>query len=296
MPEEPRLSIIVPSYNSRKTIERCLESLKDQNTNKDFEIIVVDSSTDDSVKFIEERFPKVRLYRFSERKFAGGARNFGISAAKADIIAFIDADCTADRNWVDEILKAHQSPHLAIGGSITNANPDSYIGWASYFCEFSQWMPNSPTTLLTDVAGANMSYKRKTLEEFGYFIEGTYCSDTDFHWRLQQRGYRLRFMPSILVRHHNINSFKRFLGHEYNHGRDFAQVCVKSKNFSKLKRFIYAFCFSLIAVKLFLKISLINFENRIFLLHFFKALPLLMLGLISWSFGECVGYVKARRI
>lgn len=292
MSKKPQLSVIIASYNSIKTMEACLKSLENQTTDKGFEIIVVESSTDGTAELVEERFPEVKLYRFSEKKFPGDARNFGISVAKGKIIAFIDADCAADRDWVDEILKAHQSSHLAIGGAIANGNPESYVGWAAYFCEFSQWMPNMHTKWLADVACANMSYKRKAFEKCGDFIEGTYCSDTDFHWRLRQIGYRLRFVPSILVSHHNIDNFGRFLRHERDHGRSFAQVRVRSQNFSKLRRFIYVVLSFLIPLKLFLSTGLRNFKNRIYLLPFLKASPLLVLGLISWSLGECLGYVR----
>lgn len=70
--------------------------------------------------------------------------------------AFIEADCTAERNWVDEILKAHRFPDLAVGGAIANGNPDNYNGWAAYFCKFSQWMPKRPNAWSTDEASANM--------------------------------------------------------------------------------------------------------------------------------------------
>jgi len=286
------LSVIIASYNSEKTIEGCLSSLKNQRTDNDFEIIVVDSSSDRTAEIIKQNYPWVKLYTFPERKFCGDARNIGISVARGDIIAFIDADCMADKNWIDEILKAHQSSHLAIGGSMANGNPYSYVSWAHYFSEFSQWMPNKTTTWLADIAGANMSYKREVFEKFGHFIEGTYCSDTEFHWRLGQNGHQLQFVPSILVYHHNIDNLWRFLKHEYFHGRSFARVRIVSKNFSKLKRFLYMICFPLIAVKIFLRIGLINIKNRIYLLHYFKVLPLVALGLIFWSFGECVGYMK----
>src|SRR3990172_89116 len=128
---KPMLSVVIASYNSAETIVGCLASLENQSTDKDFEIIVVDSSTDGSAKLVEEKFPGVKLYRFSTRKFCGDARNFGISIAEGEIVAFIDADCIADEDWVNEILKAHKALYPAIGGSIANGNPESYVGWAS---------------------------------------------------------------------------------------------------------------------------------------------------------------------
>jgi glycosyltransferase involved in cell wall biosynthesis len=290
MPSKPQLSVVIASFNASRTIAACLESLENQKTDKSFEIIVVDSSTDGTAELVEKGFPEVRLYRFPERKFCGDARNWGISVARGGIIAFIDADCTADSNWVDEILKAHRSPYLAIGGAIANGGSSSVVGWAAYFCEFSQWMPNTSATWLDDVAGANMSYKREIFDEFGPFIEGTYCSDTEFHWRLGRMGHRLRFVSSILISHHGIDDFSRFVRHEYYHGRDFARVRVRGQNFSVLRRSLYATLFFLIPAKLFLEIGLSNFKNRIYLSAFLKASPLLILGLASWSLGEFIGY------
>jgi len=292
MPEKPKLSIIIASYDSGNLIKGCLESLKNQNTDQLLEIIVVDSSRDGVSHLIKETFPDVRLYQFSERKFCGDARNVGISVAKGEIIAFIDADCRADQNWVDHIIKAHQSPPLAIGGAIAHGNPKSTIGWASYFCEFSQWMPGFPSKNMADIAGANMSYKRRAFEEYGLFIEGTYSSDTEFHWRLRRNKGCLQFVPSMLVFHHNIDRLGRFLRHEFEHGRSFARVRVKTQHFSKFMEFVYAVFSFLIPFWLLLKIGLRNLRNRIYLFHFLKAMPLLMLGLISWSLGECAGYVR----
>jgi glycosyltransferase involved in cell wall biosynthesis len=290
--EKPLLSIIIPSYNSGYLLERCLESLRDQKTDKRFEIIVVDSSPNGLTRGIGERFPKVRWYQFPERKFCGDARNFGLSVTRGEIIAFIDVDCRAEPNWIDNILKAHQSPHLAIGGAIANGNPDSFIGWAAYFCEFSQWMPNTPSKPLKDIAGANMSYKRKAFEIFGPLIEGTYSSDTEFHWRLGRKGHDLQFDPSMLVSHHNIHQLGKFLRHEFEHGRSFAKVRMISQDFSKWRRLFYGTFSFLIPGWLLLKIGLRNSKNRIYLSHFLKAWPLLMLGLISWSLGEYAGYIR----
>lgn len=292
MSETPRLSIIVASYDSGTLIKGCLESLRNQNTDQPFEIIVVDSSMDGVAYLIKETFPEVRLYQFFERKFCGDARNVGLSVAKGEIIAFIDADCLADQNWANQIFQAHQSPHLAIGGTIANANPQSAIGWASYFCEFSQWMPGFPLRTIADIAGANMSYKRRVFEEYGFFIEGTYSSDTEFHWRLEKNGQDLQFVPSILVFHHNIDQLGRFLRHEFEHGRSFARVRKKSKKFSEWRRLVYGTFSFLIPGWLLLKIGLRNLRNRVYAFHFLKVSPLLILGLLSWSLGECTGYLK----
>jgi len=80
--------------------------------------------------------------------------------------------------------------------------------------------------------------------------------------------------------------------HEFEHGRSFARVRMKSQNFSKWKRLFYGTFSFLIPGWLLLKIALRNLRNRIYLFRFLKASPLLMLGLIFWSLGEYAVYVK----
>jgi glycosyltransferase involved in cell wall biosynthesis len=288
--QEPALSVVIASYNAGQTIRRCLRSLLSQETKEDFEVIVVDSSTDSTAELIEEEFPEARLYRFAKRKFCGDARNIGVSVARSDIIALTDADCTTARTWVDQILRAHRSPYLAIGGAIANAEPSGLVSWAAYFCEFSRWMPGSEPRCLDDIAGANMSYKRKALDMYGPFLEGTYCSDSDFHWRLGRDGHRLRFVPQIVVSHHSIDNLREFLQHEFVHGRSFARVRIQARGFSTPRRLAYAVLAPLIPVKIMLQILSNNFRNRVYLIHFLRALPLVFLGIISWSVGEVIGY------
>ncbi len=290
----PELSVIITSYNARETITFCLESLHRQQTNHEFEIILVDSSSDGTAELVGERFPDVRTMIFRDRKFCGDARNIGTAHAKADILAFTDADCIVTEDWVDRILQAHKSEHLIIGGSVANNKLCNMVGWAAYFTEFSQWMPHSAAKSITDVPGANMSYKRKVFEELGPFIEGTYCSDTEFHWRVNERGFRIRFVPQICVNHLSLCGFREFIKHEFHHGRSFGLV--RCRRFTRTQQILYAAGSLLIPAVLFAKIVLCNIRNRLYWSRFLKSTPILLLGVSLWSFGECVAYTAWRKL
>ncbi|MFH1965837.1 MAG: glycosyltransferase [Acidobacteriota bacterium] len=290
-----RLSVIIASYNSRDTIGACLRSLESQADPDSFEIIVIDSSNDGTAEFVEQNFSQAEIYRFAERKFCGDARNIGITKANGEVVAFIDADCLAGPSWVEDILRAHDSSDLAIGGAIANGNPESYVGWAAYFTEFSKWMPGTRPDFISDIAGANMSYKTEIFERYGRFIEGTYCSDTEFHWRLGQDGLRLRFVPSIVVSHCNIEHLGKFLKHEIFHGRSFARVRIRARRFSRRRRFVYALGIPLVAGKLLLEIGMANLINRHYLKYFIRTMPLVSLGVACWCAGEFIGYLEKEK-
>jgi len=289
---KPKISVIVASYNSRMTIEKCLRSLVSQTTSHPYEVIVVDSSHDGTGDLIQRKFPEVRLHVFPDRKYVGAARNQGIALARGDIIALTDADCTAEENWIEEIFKAHLFSYPAIGGAIANGNPENRVGWAAYFCEFSAWIPSQRPGWKGDIAGANMSYKKEVFSKFGKFIEGTYCSDTEFHWRLHKESISLRFEPNILVKHHNIIHFGQLMRHEFLHGKNFATVRIRGKKFSRGRRFVYVLFSPLLPIKLFLERGLKTLQSTFYLSQFLKSSPLLFFALLFWSAGEVVGYIR----
>jgi glycosyltransferase involved in cell wall biosynthesis len=106
----PDLSIIIASYNARRTIEMCLDSLRLQKGSRTFETILVDSSTDGTADLVRQSYPEVRLLISTSRLFCGSARNAGLKVARAPIIAFLDADCFVEPGWVDAVLAAQSPP------------------------------------------------------------------------------------------------------------------------------------------------------------------------------------------
>jgi glycosyltransferase involved in cell wall biosynthesis len=288
----PAVSVIVPSYNAARTILGCLESLARQSTPEPFEIVVVDSSSDGTAQLVAQRFPKVRLYTFADRKFPGDARNLAVARARGELLAFIDADCIADPDWIAQIVRAHRAPDPAIGGVVDNANPRSYVGWASYFCEFSQWIPRSAPRRMTEIPTCCLSLKRWAFETYGPFREGTYCSDTAFQWKLGRAGHPPVLLPSIRVSHVNRDRLGSFLGHEPYHGWAFAVVRTSERRLTRRCRLSLVALSPLLPALLYLRMARRVLKNGRYVKEFLVTSPLILLGLIGWSFGEVLGYLS----
>lgn len=94
MKNNPKISIIIPVFNSEKYIEKAIESILIQSF-KDFEIICIDDgSTDNSLEICygeAEKDNRIKIIH-QENKGVSSARNKGIEVAKGDYIAFLDAD------------------------------------------------------------------------------------------------------------------------------------------------------------------------------------------------------------
>ena len=290
----PAVSVIVPAYDAAGTIERCLRSLEAQTAASEGEVIVVDSSSDGTAALVARRFPWVRLLACPTRRFPGDARNLGIARARADLLAFTDADCIADRRWLETILVAHRDrPDPVIGGAIENGNPESQVGWAAYLLEFSQWVPSRARGRMPEIPTACLSLKRWAFDRYGPFLEGTYSSDTAFQWRVARDGHEPLFDPAIRVAHVNLDRMGELARRKLRHGRDFARLRARAAKFSAGRRATFAALAPALPALLWYRIARRVGGDPELRARLARATPLLLLGLCAWSVGEAVGYLSS---
>lgn len=104
----PKISVIIPVYNTEKYIEKCLESLAEQIM-QDFEVIIVnDGSKDNSKDVIKNYMKSSKLnIKYLEKENGGlaSARNYGVERASGTYISFLDSDDYLDKNTFSELEK-----------------------------------------------------------------------------------------------------------------------------------------------------------------------------------------------
>ncbi|MCP4537255.1 MAG: glycosyltransferase [Chloroflexi bacterium] len=219
------VTVLIPAYNSADTIRATLFSLLAQEFDEPFEIIVVDSSSDETPRIIAEEFPTVHLIHLDQQTDPGTARNLGIVQAAGEIIACIDSDCIAPPDWLEQMVAAQRAGHEVVGGTIENGNPESLISWAGYLAEFREWLPAGHARLVNHVPTCNISYHRSIFVRFGGFPTKFYPQeDLLFHWRLSQHGVPIRFNPDIHVRHVHRSTWRDYNQHSRRIGRITARV------------------------------------------------------------------------
>ena len=103
----PKISIIIPAFNSEDTLERCVESAKNQ-TYKNLEIIIIDDGSTDQTselgKNLEKTDERVK-YIFQENRGLPSARNRGKKLATGEYLFFLDSDDTIDLNLIENLIK-----------------------------------------------------------------------------------------------------------------------------------------------------------------------------------------------
>ncbi len=119
-----KVSVIIPTYNEEKVILDCLESLGKQSIS-DFEIIIVDDGSNDQTTQLVERLtkiePSIKLLK-QDHKGAGAARNLGAKQAKGEILVFVDADMTFDKDFLQKLTEPIEK-----NGVIGTFSKDEYL-------------------------------------------------------------------------------------------------------------------------------------------------------------------------
>jgi len=202
LPDCPRVSVVVCCYNGGRTLEQCLESLQ-RLRYPNYEVILVNDGSTDDTPGIAARFPEV-ITIHQENKGLSESRNVGLRAATGRIIAYTDADCFADPDWLSHLV--HQLDRTkadAVGGP--NISPDD--GWLAACVNAA---PGQPTHVLESdqvaehVPGCNMAFRRESLESINGFDPQFLRAgdDVDLCWRLQQAGGWITFAAGAFVWHH----------------------------------------------------------------------------------------------
>ena len=295
---DKRISVIIPSYNCAATIAACLNSLAAQRPPRDFEVIVVDSSRDETPDIVRRRFPWVRLIHLPEKTDQGSARNLGIEEAQGEILFFIDADCLAPPDWIEGLLAAHAGGYPVAGGPIVNANPESAISWAGYLLEFNNLLPDGQAREVRHLPSGNVSYRRDVLRRLGGFPAGLsyYLEDLLFHCRMAESGIRMWFDPALAVAHFHRTRLGDYLRHQYVYGRGTVQLLRQTKLRGAWLARHPAWALPLVPL-----LPLVKFVRTswIFLRwnpgQFFKkplVFPLMALGLVYWFGGVAIEMYK----
>ena len=99
------VSVIIPVFNDSERLQKCLEALEKQTYPQDlYEVIVVDNGSDENIESVVNQFNQA-LAAYESTPGSYAARNKGISLAKGEILAFTDADCIPDDNWLETGVK-----------------------------------------------------------------------------------------------------------------------------------------------------------------------------------------------
>lgn len=247
------------TYNRGRLLEGAIASVLDQRDpgTPPFELIVVDNNSTDGTRGVVEQFmrrdARVR-YEFEPRQGLSHARNAGIAAARAALLAFTDDDVRAEPDWVAAVVRAFDEhpDAAAVGGRVLPVWPAPPPGWLTR----DHWAPlalvdHGPASMTIDserpvcLIGANLAVRRALFEEIGGFETGFQrvkdgigsLEDHEFMLRLLAAGRRALYDPRIVI-HAEIqpNRLDRSYHRRWHAGHGHFHALLRSEHMERTRR------------------------------------------------------------
>tara|TARA_B100000963_G_C22613991_1_gene666351 strand:+ start:1270 stop:2130 length:861 start_codon:yes stop_codon:yes gene_type:complete len=202
------ISVVIPTYKDHSSLADCVKCLKKQTIDEDFQIIIVDNDPSPN-KIVHIHGENITIIK--ERKRGSyAARNAGIKCAKEGIIAFTDADCRPDPDWLKNSVEEIRAGSPIVAGltSVTTSkNPslvEIYEKCFAFDFGFYKQLNRAPT--------ANLIVSSNVFKSIGGFSELS-MSTGDMEWclRATKAGYQINFCSNIIVYHPARTTFNDIL-------------------------------------------------------------------------------------
>ena len=224
----PAFSVVIPSYNGRKLLETCLASVeRHKPADGSTEVIVVDdASTDDTVAWMHDNYPRVRLLSLSANQGFCAAANLGIASARGEVIQLLNNDTEVTPGWIEAGLKPFEDPGVGSVAPLVLVRSDprrvdsagdtyTWVGWPSkrgHGQPAERWL-RSGSGRVFGASGSSAFYRASALEKVGAYDPdfGSYYEDVDLAFRLRWGGYHCVFTPDCRILHD--------VSATYDHGR-----------------------------------------------------------------------------
>jgi glycosyltransferase involved in cell wall biosynthesis len=205
-PMDPAMTVVVPTRGRAAYLEVTLDSLRRQRTRTAHELLVVDDGATDATPEVAERFG-ARLVRHGEQRSLNAARNSGIRAAAADLIAFVDDDVLVPPGWVDAVVEgaARHPDAQAFGGPIRAR----FEGPVPRGCGREDppitTLDLGPSDVEAEIVwGANFAVRRSAVERVGDFdetLDRGHGDEEEWLMRLRAAGGRIVYLAEAGLDH-----------------------------------------------------------------------------------------------
>jgi GT2 family glycosyltransferase len=200
------VTVVVPVRDGERTMEACVTSiLRGDYPEALREVVVVDNASTDRTADIVRRYPVKCVHEPVRGR--SHARNRGIQASEAPIVAFTDADCVVTGSWLRELVEAFDEDAVsAVAGEIL---PDPPRTPSQQYMALRKrcWQHAALTSPWPYAVTANVAFRRDVFARIGGFDPRFPTGeDQDISWRFLQAGLTLRYAPAAVVFHRHRTS------------------------------------------------------------------------------------------
>jgi cellulose synthase/poly-beta-1,6-N-acetylglucosamine synthase-like glycosyltransferase len=293
-------SIIIPTYNEQDYIANCIESILNQNYDKELiEIVIVDGNSSDNtlsiIRGYQQKHPCIKLKENPGRR-TPQSLNIGIKESKGDAVIILGAHTTLDKDFIFYNNKYLAELNVKVtGGTQINKGLNfmqHIIGLAmeNPFAMASAPYRWSKKEQFVDTV-VYAAYKREIFNEVGFFEENfTISEDAEFNWRIRKAGYKIFFSPKIKSYYYPRKNLKKFIFQMFRYGILRVNVLKKHLSAFKLSHIVPPF-FVVILITLFVLMLISKISPVYFFIFIVGYFVVNVIGIIYKSYKESTLYL-----
>lgn len=291
------ITIVVAVKNEEQYIEKCLQSLINQDfPNELYQIVVVDGmSTDQTMNIVKEyreKYPDlIKIYR-NPKEWQAVGRNIAIrNEKKSDLIAYIDGHCVADKRWLSTLydsLQVQSETKVAGVGSVHVSPEDDPLTGKAIEQVFSTIVGGIGSSFRVAKEKKEVTtvpfvlYKKEALEKVGLYDEDMkYGEDFTLNYKLMKAGYKLLVDPKAIVYYYKRGTILSFSIQMYNYGITKAIIGKKYSSSLKVSHYIPSIAVIFLVMFGILGIYVIEFILLLYLMIFLYIVVIISSSLIS---------------
>jgi len=224
----PKVSVVVPTYNRLRRLQRVLTALDEQTTPRSkYEVIVVsDGSTDGTDEHLRAKQTDHFVFVAQENAGPAAARNRGVELARGDLVLFIDDDVIASPDLVEAHLTSHAEhgpDRVVIGPMLTPPDFDmtSWVRWeqAMLYKQYDAMKRGDYQPTFRQFYTGNASVPREELLQVGGFdVRFRRAEDVELSYRLRDAGLGFVFNPDAIGWHYAERPFQSWLQNAHDYG------------------------------------------------------------------------------
>jgi glycosyltransferase involved in cell wall biosynthesis len=284
----PDTTVVIVAISSAAHIRRCLRAIESQCNGGSYEIIVAADSRLGALDDVAAEFPAVRVIQEFSAITPGMLTALALGSARGERIALTEDSCIAGPDWLEQLHSIDSAGHGAVGGSVEVIPRISSSMWAFAYVDFYRYMPPLRKGVSPSLSVCNVAYSAERLRAVHEQWRDGF-NESVVNEALEQRFGSLFLNPEAKVRVSRNVALSDAIYERYAFGRLFGATRISH---SGVRRRV---ALAVLAVGLpFLLMGRLTAKaltDASLLRPFVRALPVVLLLVIAWSWGEWLGYV-----
>lgn len=232
--DNPLVSILIPTWNKKDILQRCIESIESKTDYKNYELLIIDNRSDeqDAIEYLKQLSKKHRVIKYNKPFNFSAINNFAVKKAKGDYILFLNNDTEIiNTEWLSAMLEQAQRESIGAVGAklvypngqlqhggvilgIGNNGVDGIAGHANKYMNADQGNFTDLSVYknrinqicnFSAVTAACLMTRKEVFEKVGGFNEKDLTiafNDVDLCLKIRKSGYNIVYTPYAELYHH----------------------------------------------------------------------------------------------